>query len=128
MAHDELYHRHAQLATQQHKRGAVADVLLESAHVGGQRLVCIVFRLIYPNVAVELGIDPVIHATHVVHEARGACVGGGGQTHREGHILVQFERVTCIQAHHQQILRFPFRPLVVFGENFHLGAAPQVGI
>ena len=88
---DELDEGHAEFAAEQDEGCAVSDVLLEAAHVGGQRLVSVVLALVNPDTAVELRIYPVVHAAHKVNEARGTDIGGCRRTEGERHILIQFE-------------------------------------
>ena len=61
-------HGEAQFAVQDHKVVAVADVLLEAAHVGGQSLIGIVLRVVDRCALIEGGEDPVVDAAHVVDE------------------------------------------------------------
>ena len=128
MTGDELHDRHAQLPVEEHERCTVADVLPETAHIGRQGLVGVVFRRIDRDVAVELRPDPVIDTAHIIDQPCRANVGAAREPQREGHVAIQLERPPRVNTDDKQVKGFAFETLVVFGEEFQLGAAPKVRV
>ena len=61
-------HGEAQLAIQDDKVVAVADILAEAAHVGGEGLISIVLRVVDGCALVERGQNPIVNAPHVIDE------------------------------------------------------------
>ena len=109
-------------------RALFTDILTETAHVRGQRLVGVILGQISGNVTVELRGNPVIHAAHIIDEPRSARIRAACKPQCQRHIAIQLERAAGIKTDDEKIKSLFFKSLFVFGEQFQLGAAPKIRV
>ena len=117
----------SQLCAKHYERCAIADVLLEAAHVRRKCLVGVVLAEIDPDVAVELGENPVVHAAHVVNQPARPEVGAARNARRPRHVPIDLHRFAGIEPHHEKVHVVTVDAVLVFAENLDLAAPPQVG-